>query len=182
MSKGGTYVKKRSKGFSLLEVALVLLIMGIIGVAAIPSMQNIRRQEVNKLAKEICLDLVTQMTNQNTNRDETYVLDLVKKDASPTSPYYGYVITTCDSSLNPKPGIKSTERIQHNKNIEIVIKDTSGNIPATPITKLRFLDKKITDAAGNEYKNTLQISLKNDQSKLEIVFYTTTGHYEISVP
>ena len=87
-------MKKGSKGFSLLEVALVLLIMGIIGVAAIPSMQNIRRQEVNKLAKEICLDLVTQMTNQNTNRDETYVLDLVKKDASPTSPYYGYVITT----------------------------------------------------------------------------------------
>ncbi len=172
-------MKKRSKGFSLLEVALVLLIMGIIGVAAIPSMQNIRRQEVNKLAKEICLDLVTQITKQNTNRSETYVLNLVSKNALGTDPYYGYTISQVLSPTNLK---LLDRRIEHNKNIEIVIKDTNGNIPVTPITELEFSNKKITDVVGNEYKTTLKISLKNDQSKLDILFYTGTGHYEITVP
>lgn len=53
-------VSKDQRGFSLIEVALILLIMGIVGIAAIPSLAQARKQEVNELAKEICLDLTQQ--------------------------------------------------------------------------------------------------------------------------
>lgn len=56
-------VRSNQKGFSLIEVALILLIMGIIGVAAVPSIVQAKRQEVSEFAKELCLDLVNQKMN-----------------------------------------------------------------------------------------------------------------------
>jgi len=56
-------VQKDQQGFNLIEVALILLIMGIVGVAAVPSIVQAKKQEVNQFAKEICLDLVDQKMN-----------------------------------------------------------------------------------------------------------------------
>lgn len=175
LTKGGTEVNRRNQGFSLLEVALILLLMGIVGVAAIPSMQSIRRQEVRKFASEMCLDLVTQRSKERVNPGEGYQLVLSNSDGS-GAPYYGYTL----QRILPSGGteeIKSNYCISHS--LEISIRDKDGNIPATAINKLIFKDNQLkADGSGDVY-SVLTIDLVNDKSKLEILYWNETGHYEI---
>lgn len=193
-------MKKGEKGFSLLEVALILLIMGIVGIAAMPSLQNIRRQEVNKLAREICLDLVTQRTTQYTNPTATYILDLVNKDSLGAEPYYGYQITK-SGDTNPQ-----ISNLTHNRNIEITIvdaaalntesvmagtsfTDASKTIPTiskeqlnglidamSHLNQLKFGSGKLEGPTGSYY-DALGIRVKNDSYQVFIVFNFITGNY-----
>lgn len=198
-------MKNKSKGFSLLEVALILLIMGFIGVAAIPSMQNIRRQEVNKLVKEICLDLVTQRQNQHVNSDDIYQFKLVNNDANAIAPFYGYQIFK-DGVTEPVE-----QNINNNRNIEITVVDANALITPnimlgvvdTPtsftdvskampqvsdeqlnalidglpyIASLKFEDGKMKNLLSNEY-TALGIRVRNGSSQVFVVFNYITGNY-----
>ncbi len=53
-------MKGKEQGFSLIELMVVLVLIGLLGLVALPSTQMIYKQETNKFAKEMALDLTTQ--------------------------------------------------------------------------------------------------------------------------
>ena len=199
LDKRGENMREKSKGFTLLEATLILLIIGIIGVSAVPTLQSIRRQEVNKLVKELCLDLVTQRQNQHINSEDTYDLLLVNEDNINTTPFCGYIINKV-GEIEPVE-----ENIRNNKNIEITIvdattittptgtsfTDASKSIPtisnadlnaaidgATSITGLKFnLGKMVDESDPLIVYSALMIRVRNGPSETFVVFNYITGNY-----
>lgn len=176
-------MKDNHRGFSLLEVTLILLIMCMIGVAAIPSTHQIRRQELNQFTREMCLDLVTLRTKEKANSADRYALELLPNTDGIT--YYGY-------TLSKNGGIPDTERNGKKDKMEIILYDVTEGIPPTAINGLTLkkdqlmpgiLSDVVIDATPGPsiYNEKLIIELKYDIYIAKIEFEYETGHYKMQI-
>lgn len=176
-------MKNNHRGFSLLEVTLVLLIMCIVGVAAIPSAHQIRRQELNQFTREMCLDLVTLRTKEKANSADRYVLELLPNTDGVT--YYGY-------SLRKNGETPKTERNGKKDKMEIILYDVTEGIPVTAINGLTLkkdqlmpgvLSDTVIDVVPGPsiYDKKLIIEVKYDIFTAKIEFQYDTGHYQVDI-
>ncbi len=179
--------KQGTRGFTVLEMMIVVILMGIIGTAAIPSIGLIRRHEVRKLAKEMCLDLTAQrmraMAVGKADSTATYVLELV--EALETGHYYSYKLTP---SLDIASGQARDENKDNSRNIHIMMealymKELEGEIDVIePIYAIQFDNYgsmlNVNTLSSKEIE-TLTIKITYDLEEARVVFNGVTGHYSI---
>ena len=200
---GGVTVDKDERGFSLIEVALILVIMGIVGVAAIPSIVQARRQEVRQVAKEICLDLTEQKMNdgiytniyvgeETVSTSRSTSVSNVMGDLSSihymnisrnnTYLYDGYELTL-NTSRNgytiDRGGNQLLSRIGEGK-VKLSIAGTNGSFNGN-VSKLIYSQGKMTNnLEGATPYSTVSVQVKNNQAECILVYIPTTGYYSIS--
>ena len=161
-------VKHSQRGFSLLEVACILVLIGLVGLVAVPTMKQIRKQEVACFSKEMSIDLSSLKAELRRHSNDTYTLELIANG----SQYEGYQITK-NSEAKPMTVRNGTA------GFDIKIMDSSGSEPAAAIVKLDFAGGKIK-AGADEYDHELKIQIASDDIKQSITFNVNTGYYEIS--
>ncbi len=83
--KGWDEVKRRECGFTLIELAIVMVLICILGVALIPSMKMVYKQEIRKAADSLCGDLVI-MHKQAIVTSEPYTLTITNRYQYSISP------------------------------------------------------------------------------------------------
>lgn len=169
-------MKDKSQGFSLLEVTLILLIMSLVAVAAVPSMKNIRKQEVNQFAKVLALDLVEQRGKQKVNAELKFHLEFLSDHGGT---FYGYQIKDVEDELNPQ--IYKTQ-YGETKNLKVTILDAEGNQPDVPIQTLCFNKDtlKSLELPEQDYtQSLLKIQIEQDSCKVILEFDYLIGRYEL---
>lgn len=162
-------MRKNQRGFSLLELAVVICLMGIIGVAAVPTMKSVRRQEVNHITKSLCLDLVTQRTKQKANKDNHYRLKWHNASGGATPPYCGYTITKDGESV-PEVTCKGYTKM-------VITPYAPDGI--TPLTGSELIFNQDTMSDGANNYETLYLEVKQEDIIVKASFNYVTGHYEI---
>lgn len=172
-------VKQNKRGFTLLEMALVLLLTGLLGAVVVPSIKNVRRQELRQIANELCLDLVQVRKMSKANAKAEYVLELQVDAQSGNT--YGYTIKEVTGNTPPY------EVLQHkNKNREIIqiniFNDSRGGLISGNNLSFKageVYDGNLTFIPSKQYNSPLKIELEGHDMKAVIEFAFDTGHYTL---
>lgn len=159
-------MKKKQHGFSLLEVACLVAIMGIVGLAAIPSIHQVRKQETEQFIREICLDLSAQRINARAGSTPRYLLELTPVSGIHT----GYEITGPDTDIT-RGGARG---------FEVTITASDGSVTGESVEQLVFQGGKIMSVDGSKKYTTLIVEVKDDTITRKATFDADTGHYEIN--
>ena len=184
--------KKDTRGFTVLEMMIVVILIGIIGTAAIPSIGLIRKHEVRKLAKEMCLDLTSQRMHAMRGNRLNYFLALHKDSESVH--YYSYKLNPATDTVSSQIRGENKDNLRkiHITMKAIYIADVKG------LEDLENLSIEELEAAAREeievvrfdnygyllsmdeeiYKLVIKIDYDSVESK--IVFNGVTGHYSIN--
>lgn len=175
--KGGDGVKKESKGFTLLEMTVVLVLICLLGVALVPSMKIVYRQEIRKAADILCADLMT-IRKQAIATNVTYSLDV-----DPTE-QYKYTIS---------PGIiQSTVNKRTNNyndsispNIKYIIAGECEDGTIYTDTLICYMKGKLVEGligTPKEVKElTIIVTYDGTPEYAEIVYDGFTGRYSITI-
>lgn len=170
-------LKKDRRGFTILEVAVIIVLMGLIGVIAVPSVGLIHKQEVKKLAKEMCLDLTTQRIKAMSMGTNHFV-ELTGEDTSGYN--YDYQLSFLKKDSTPLEIVLIDKKRDNSKNIHITMQTSRGEaeVIATP-TKIQFDHYGYMMDTGTSEKDIyeLTISIKYDNAEAIITFDGITGHY-----
>ncbi|MDF2613656.1 MAG: hypothetical protein K0S71_1442 [Clostridia bacterium] len=171
-------LKQNRRGFTIVEVAVIIILMGFIGIIAVPSVGLIRRQEVKKLAKEICLDLTAQRTKAMTMGRVQHSVELT--DDAALGYYNGYKLSP---AIHTAGGTQRDKNEANSKNIRITMETTDGeaDVIAVP-TKIQFDGYGYMMDTGVPSKDIyeLKIVITYDTAKADIFFDGITGHYKIT--
>lgn len=138
-------LKKKIRGFSLLETMMVIVLIGILGMAAMPSLKMVHKQRVYKLAKEMGRDLYIQRMQAAAGALETgsdsiaYGLRLIYNTESKA---YAYALLPAA----PTASGKTRTQNQDNSKDMMIIMET---IEASP----RIIDTVYFDAYGMMYED-----------------------------
>ncbi len=177
MTKGGDGVKKESKGFTLLEMTVVLVLICLLGVALVPSMKIVYRQEIRKAADILCADLMT-----------------IRKQAIATNVTYSLVVdSTEEYKYTISPGIIQSTVNKRTSNYNDSI---SPNIKYTITGKYEdgttyishficYKDGKLVDSpvgTPSEVKElTIKVTYNGTPEYAEIIYDGFTGRYSITI-
>lgn len=170
-------VKKKQKGFSLLEVACILVIMGLMTMLAVPSISNVKRQEVSEFVSELSKDLALAYQSIKTNDTEQCTLTLTAN--SDGSKYIGYKLVDNKGLFLQKVrgGIASFDvKVYKGKGTSSLWSDTKSTFY---LTKKGVYDSPPTMLASGESIVTFEILNENVTKKWYVTFYCETGYYEI---
>lgn len=175
--KGGARVKKTCKGFTLLEMTIVLVLISLLGVALIPSMKLVYRQEMRKAADILCADLMT-IRKQATATNNTYTLVV---DSTDTHQY-----TISPTLLNAtNAGRASNHQDDISPNVEYTIRvkyeDDSEDVKdGVYYQNGRLVDT--TGAAAREVKEAMiKVTYDGTSEYAEIIYDGFTGRYSITI-
>ena len=172
-------MKKGQKGFSLLEVACILMLMGLVGLAAVPTISNVKRQEVSQFVTELGTDFLQIYQSINTNDEEQCTLQLT---SGSSGKYIGY-------TLNDSKGLFLQKERSGASSFDVKVYKDAEHTPTALwsdsastyyFTKQGILDTVPTPGATGEQVITFEIASENVSQIWYIVFYLETGHYEIS--
>ena len=173
--------KKNTQGFTMLEIVIVIILMGIIGVAAVPSISMIHKQEVKKLAQEMCLDLTSQRMKAMTTGMK-HRIRLIED----TGMYHDYELLFLEDDTVSPEALTTQELKSHSKNIHVTMErlDKALNPTPVPVTQAQFDSYGFLTARAESEANftegyALQIVIQYDQVKAKIQFNCTTGNYNI---
>lgn len=75
-------MRKKERGFSLIEVMIVLILLSILSAIVIPSVGMIHRQEVSRAMDNILMDLPRYGLKAKKNPSNTYRIRVEKSDVS----------------------------------------------------------------------------------------------------
>lgn len=172
--KGGEEVKKSNLGFTMIELAVVLVLLGILGIALIPSMNMVYKQEIRKAADILCMDIIN-----------------IRKQSMATGVQYELFVS--DHEYTITPGIiqaTSGSRTGNgedsiNKNIRYEIKSVyeSGSTSTAGIINFKGSDMSNNVIAMGSTIDHFEIKVTYDSvaEYAEIIFYPMTGHYTITM-
>lgn len=160
-------MKQKMKGFTLVEMAIVLLLIAMLGMVAIPGMKMIYKQEAKKAAYNLCLDLVN-LRKQAIITGNTYTLEM--KD--PTS------LNKSEYTLSPgitlaTGGSSKTLETANNPNISFELEGRTDR-------KVIFEGRVMKDAAGIEQAEFVIIVRYAGTIYIEILFDHLTGKYTMT--
>lgn len=157
---------RSKRGFTLVEMVVVLALLSIIGIAAIPSMEMVYRQEIRKSANALCLDLKT-IRQQASLTGKNYSLVVGADDRTYTM--------TCDSDATQ---VLRSGNKENSKNIKYEI---VGNDSITTKT-ISFTGKTMKNEAGTVIdKYSIKVHYTGSVSYAEITFENLTGRYTIDI-
>ena len=173
-------LKKKIQGFSLLETMVVIVLIGILGMAAMPSLKMVHKQRVYKLAKEMGRDLYIQRMQAaagalEKGRDSSieYGLKLLYNTENKA---YAYAL------IPDAPTASGGARTQNQDNPKdmMMIMET---IEASP----QRIDRVYFDAYGMMYEDEdfttpisqLKISISYQTLEVELRVDGITGYYDI---
>lgn len=148
--------------------------MTLISAVIVPNMQMVRRQEANKVANELGLDMnLLRMKALTTGNPYTLTLNADGKEGYSIQP-------TLVSGSTQRSGNKdNTQRIQ----IKIHIGE---DIASSTTTKLKFesgklIDDNNADAATNEITRKILIEVLCENNKALLYYEPVTGYYTIQM-
>lgn len=171
-------VRKKQKGFSLLEVACIFAIMGLMAMMAIPSISNVKRQEVSEFVSELSKDLALAYQSIKTNDTEQCTLTLISDSSG--SKYIGYKLVDSKGFFIEKErgGIASFDvKVYKGQGTGSLWSDASKNI--FYLTKEGILDTLPPAVGSSEKIVTFEILNEKVSKKWYVTFYCETGYYEI---
>lgn len=157
---------RSNKGFTLVEMIVVLVLLSIIGVAVIPSMEIVYRQELRRSANALCLDLKT-IRQQASLTGKSYALVVSADDHSYTM--------SCDSDATQALRSGNTENSRNIK-YEIIGNDS---IPTKTISFTGEIMKNEVGTAIDKY--SIKVNYAGASSYAEITFENLTGRYTIEI-
>jgi Tfp pilus assembly protein FimT len=171
---GGTMTKNNIKGFTVLEIMIVVLLIGIIGIAAVPSVGLIRKQEVQKIAKELCLDLSAQRIQAMTANASGRGLELLDTRGA----YYSYQLTP---ALDTASGGTREKNKDNSTNIRISMQATYELGVVDNLEKIQFdnYGYMMDTSTPSKTINELSITITYDTAQSKITFNGVTGNYKI---
>ncbi len=164
---------KSSKGFSVTEVVVAIVIIGILGVAAVPSIQLVGRHEVKKFAKEMCLDITTQRLRAMTSSGANYSVDLVS--SVPPGAYYTYTLSPAHISVS---GVRQVNKGNSN-GIRIIMQTSDSALGITTTSCVQFDKRGFMMNDTGAYIEALKISINYKETNTQIDFDGVTGNYKI---
>ena len=170
-------VKKGQKGFSLLEVACILMLMGLVGLAAVPTISNVKRQEVSQFVTELGTDFLQIYQSISTNDEEQCVLQLTSESGGP---YTGYTLNDSKGLFLPKErsGASSFDVKVYQDAAHTAL--WSDSVSTYYFTKQGILGTVPTPGATGEQVITFEVTSENVSKIWYVICYLETGHYEIS--
>ena len=154
-------MNKKTQGFTLVELVIVLVLMIIIGAAVIPNMQMIYRQQIQKAANEMAMDL-TMLRRQAraTNKEYKLVLDASAHHYTMTSE------STAIEAMHQKD-VGNTENIT----FELYGDGTATN-------EIIFEGDLMKTAAGTEVEAyTIKVTYKDMSAYGQLTFKNVEGTY-----
>lgn len=176
--KGGDEVEENIKGFTMLELMIVLVLMAIITAGIAPNISLVGKSEAKKIAGELCTDLMT--IRQKALLDgKKYTIELASHLAN-TPPYYGYL------SRNETDNTTIEDKSQNDTRLNLIMVESY----APSITEGTYgialqyssVDQRmiITDKRTLTTLSQLQVGIKYDDTLYYIVtFDPMTGYYKI---
>ena len=170
-------MKKTSKGFTLIEMTIVLVLICLFGVALIPSMKLIYRQEIRKAADILCADLMT-IKKQATSTQSIYTLTV-----DGTNKYY---YTISPSLLNASITGKSdnsqddiSPKIKYS--IRGVYEDGSTYVSNAICYRRGKLVDLPTATASEVSELIIKVTYEGTNEYAEIVYDGFIGRYNITI-
>lgn len=156
---------KMQKGFTLLELTIVLVIMAIIGYAVIPNTNIIYKQQIQKMANEIGMDLVT-----------------IRKQARATNKEYNFVIDSCKykySLVNDGDAVEAIRTENAGDSSQLTLAISCNNTTANVIS----FDGKVMKVDGVQTVEPCKIIIKyNDMETYgQLTFDNVTGAYSFEM-
>jgi Tfp pilus assembly protein FimT len=168
--------KNNIKGFTVLEIMIVVLLIGIIGIAAVPSIGLIRKQAVQKMAKELCLDLSAQRMQAMTANRLDLGLELL--DDRVSGEYCSYRLTPALDTASRGTREKNKD---NSINIRISMQATYEPGVVDDLVKIQFDNYGYMTDTSTPSKtiNELSITITYDTAQSKITFNGVTGNYKI---
>lgn len=163
---GGKEVKKDKKGFTLVEMSVVMVLICLMGVALIPNMKAVYKQHAIKAVDSICIDLVT-----------------LRKQAIATGGEY--TLEVSGNKYTMMPGIQTSSgkwRSKPDNMASKILFSVVGGDGSTVVAsnKIVFKGRSMKDALGNE-KEYFIITISYDGVVYtEAKFEGLTGRYTIT--
>lgn len=169
-------LKKNSKGFTVAEIMMVVVLISIIGVSALPSINLIRKHEIKKIAKSLCLDLATQRMYAMRGDELDYFIRLISHPEG--TYYYTYEVYAVSDTLTEQDNIIR----KHSNQVQITMQTTQGEVGVTsaPHTIQFNAYGELLDTSTEPkgiYK--LEITITYEKLHTTITFDGITGHYSI---
>lgn len=78
---------KHSKGFTLLEFVVIIVLIGLVGAAVVPNMKLVEVRKLKSIAREIEFDIKAQRTRAINGKADTYGIELYSTE---DGNFYGY--------------------------------------------------------------------------------------------
>lgn len=78
---------KQSKGFTLLEFVVIIVLIGLVGAAVVPNMKLVEVRKVKSIAREVEFDIKAQRTRAMNGKADSYGIELYATEAGN---FYGY--------------------------------------------------------------------------------------------
>lgn len=170
--KGGDRVEKNSKGFTLIEMCVVMVLICLLGVALIPSMGLVYKQEVRKAADIMCADL-TMMRKETGANGKAYSLSM-------NSGGNGYSIApgfTTSRTGNAKDGISPNVTYS-------IVENYDGGTSASTNT-IYYSGGKLVDGLTSTANQVSQLSIcigyDGAAERAEIIYDGFTGGYSMAI-
>ena len=170
--------EKDDRGFTLVEMCLVIILIGIICVATVPATAIVRRQEAKKMALEFCYDL-DLMRQQSMANGIANTLTLEPAASAVKSSY------KISQSLIKADNEKRTDALENVQTLEITMEgqDQAGSTIEASLDTITFKGNKATKATDGtgEVISKLVVKVKNKEQVVKLEYDTLTGNYEVSI-
>ena len=164
-------MRNNSKGFTMIEMVIVLVLIALLGVALIPSMGMIYKQQVRQAADIICGDL-TMMRKETDVNGKTYSLSISS---------LGHTYTIAPSLMTKRDG---NDKDGISPNITYSIIEQYNEISSASTNVIYYNKGKLVGGAYSDEVSQLSISIGykgNTDVGAEIVYDGFTGGYSIGI-
>ena len=169
-------MKNKNGGFTLVELVVCIVLIGLLSAAFVPGIGMVYRQDVRKATELICADLVMLRDQSNATG--------IKYELAVTSEKNGYTLSP--SIIGDGNGRTGSKNDGINLNIQYdtytMIKSPDGTYIETPIDKIYYKSGKLFDARDTSI-DKLKVSVSYDSGarvSANIIYDGVTGHYTVT--
>lgn len=170
-------MKQLNHGFSLVEVMIVVVLIGILSVAAVPTMVMPQKQQVKEINQNFLHDLLAVRQKAVMQAGENvYTFQLIGDGTND----YGYCFF-----VTPEGESRAIYKKQEQYSREVQIKmEKEKDATLTPVVFPIQIDENgcLYDAdtqEANRKINKLRLTTTFKKIKQEMIFYGETGYYEV---